>query len=205
MYKNEWGLPGSRWWTGRPGVLQSMGSQRVRHNWAIELNWTEGFPGGSGVKNPSAKAGDTGLTPDLADPTYLGGTEPEHHGYQACALEPVTHRGDTAGGHPHSRSGGAPRNEGESRAAKHPAPPKTHGKYSYFKKKELAVAYCIHTKASTAECVFKGVTVCPAFWLLMNSHSWRWTRKISHGAKVNIKLKLHLNYSEQILNGQAES
>ena len=27
--------------TGRPGVLQSMGSQRVRYNWATELNWTE--------------------------------------------------------------------------------------------------------------------------------------------------------------------
>ena len=31
----------SWWWTGRPGVLQSMGSQRVRHDWATELNWTE--------------------------------------------------------------------------------------------------------------------------------------------------------------------
>ena len=31
----------SWWWTGKPGVLQSMGSQRVRHNWATELNWTE--------------------------------------------------------------------------------------------------------------------------------------------------------------------
>ena len=30
---------GSWWWTGRPGVLQSMGSQRVRHNRATELNW----------------------------------------------------------------------------------------------------------------------------------------------------------------------
>ena len=30
---------GSWWWTGRPGVLQFMGSQRVRHNWATELNW----------------------------------------------------------------------------------------------------------------------------------------------------------------------
>ena len=29
----------SWWWTGKPGVLQSMGSQRVRHNWATELNW----------------------------------------------------------------------------------------------------------------------------------------------------------------------
>ena len=29
----------SWWWTGKPGVLQSMGSQRVRHDWATELNW----------------------------------------------------------------------------------------------------------------------------------------------------------------------
>ena len=29
-----------RWWcTGRPGVLQFMGSQRVRHDWMTELNW----------------------------------------------------------------------------------------------------------------------------------------------------------------------
>ena len=27
------------WWTGRPGMLQSMGSQRVRYDWATELNW----------------------------------------------------------------------------------------------------------------------------------------------------------------------
>ena len=30
------------WWTGRPGVLWFMGSQRVRHDWATELNWTDG-------------------------------------------------------------------------------------------------------------------------------------------------------------------
>ena len=29
------------WWTGRPGVLQFMGSQRVRHDWATEPNRTE--------------------------------------------------------------------------------------------------------------------------------------------------------------------
>ena len=29
----------SWWWTGRPGVLRFMGSQRVGHNWATELNW----------------------------------------------------------------------------------------------------------------------------------------------------------------------
>ena len=32
---------GSWWWTGRPGVLPFMGSQRVGHDWAAELNWTE--------------------------------------------------------------------------------------------------------------------------------------------------------------------
>ena len=32
-----WVNSGSSWWTGRPGVLQSMGSQRVRHDWATEL------------------------------------------------------------------------------------------------------------------------------------------------------------------------
>ena len=32
-----WASPGSCWWTGRPGVLQSMGSQRVRHDWVTEL------------------------------------------------------------------------------------------------------------------------------------------------------------------------
>ena len=31
----------SRWWAGRPGVLQSMGSQRVGHDWVTELKWTE--------------------------------------------------------------------------------------------------------------------------------------------------------------------
>ena len=30
---------GSWWWTGKPGVLQSMGSQRVRYDWATKLNW----------------------------------------------------------------------------------------------------------------------------------------------------------------------
>ena len=29
------------WWTGRPGILQSMVSQRVKHDWATEVNWTE--------------------------------------------------------------------------------------------------------------------------------------------------------------------
>ena len=34
-----WVNSGSWWWTGRPGVLWFMGSQRVGQNWATELNW----------------------------------------------------------------------------------------------------------------------------------------------------------------------
>ena len=33
-----WLNSGSWWWTGRPGMLLSMGSQRVGHDWAAELN-----------------------------------------------------------------------------------------------------------------------------------------------------------------------
>ena len=36
-----WVNSGSWWWTGRPGVLRFMGTQRVGHDWATELNWTE--------------------------------------------------------------------------------------------------------------------------------------------------------------------
>ena len=34
-----WVNSGRWWWTGRPGVLRFMGSQRVGHDWATELNW----------------------------------------------------------------------------------------------------------------------------------------------------------------------
>ena len=36
-----WVISRSWWWTGRPGMLRFMGSQRVRHDWVTELNWTE--------------------------------------------------------------------------------------------------------------------------------------------------------------------
>ena len=38
-----WASSGSWWWTGKPGVLQSMRSQRVGHNWVTELNWTDSW------------------------------------------------------------------------------------------------------------------------------------------------------------------
>ena len=34
-----WPSSGSWWWTGRPGVPQSVGSQRARQEWETELNW----------------------------------------------------------------------------------------------------------------------------------------------------------------------
>ena len=36
-----WVNSGSWWLTGRPGMLQSIGLQKVWHDWATELNWTE--------------------------------------------------------------------------------------------------------------------------------------------------------------------
>ena len=59
-----WVNSGSWWWTGRPGVLRFMGSQRVGHNWATELNWTEWLPWGfldiSSGKESARSAGASG-------------------------------------------------------------------------------------------------------------------------------------------------
>jgi len=38
-------MSGSWWWTRKPGVLWSIGLQRVRHDWATELNWLIFYPG----------------------------------------------------------------------------------------------------------------------------------------------------------------
>ena len=35
VYSRSW------WWTGRPGMLQFMGLQRVKHDWVTELNWAD--------------------------------------------------------------------------------------------------------------------------------------------------------------------
>ena len=36
-----WASSRSWWWTGKPRVLQSMGSQRFGHDWVTKLNWTD--------------------------------------------------------------------------------------------------------------------------------------------------------------------
>ena len=41
QWTRVWVNSGSWWWTGRPGMLQFLGSQRVWHDWATELNQTD--------------------------------------------------------------------------------------------------------------------------------------------------------------------
>ena len=89
-----WVNSGSWWWTGSPGVLQSMGSQRVRHGWATELNWTEG------VKNSPANAEDlrdTGLIYGLGRSPGGGHGNPLQHFCLENAMDtraswPTVHR-----------------------------------------------------------------------------------------------------------------
>ena len=40
-----WVDSGSCWWTGRPGMLWFMGSQRIRHDWPTELTFSQSFNG----------------------------------------------------------------------------------------------------------------------------------------------------------------
>ena len=40
-WRQVWVSSGSWWWTGKPGVLQSIGSQRGGHDWVTKVNWTE--------------------------------------------------------------------------------------------------------------------------------------------------------------------
>ena len=56
-----WKIP----WTEEPGRLQSMGSQRIGHNWVTPLSTFSvlGFPGGSDGKVSACNAGDLGLIP----------------------------------------------------------------------------------------------------------------------------------------------
>ena len=82
-----WVNSGCWWWTRRPGMLWFMGSQRVGHDWATELNWAndiwcgtsfhmllchlcvffgdEGFPGSSAGKESACSVGDLSSIPGL--------------------------------------------------------------------------------------------------------------------------------------------
>ena len=47
-----WASSGSWWWIRKPGVLQSMRSQRVRHDSVTELNWTLSYMVGQNLGHP---------------------------------------------------------------------------------------------------------------------------------------------------------
>ena len=59
QWTRVWVNSGSWWWTGSPGMLQSMGLQIVGYDFATELNWTERLPWASQVvlENPPANTG----------------------------------------------------------------------------------------------------------------------------------------------------
>ena len=55
-----WVNSGSGRWTGRPGVLQFMGSHRVGHDWVTELNWTSQYKTDGGLIEWIKKMGRLG-------------------------------------------------------------------------------------------------------------------------------------------------
>ena len=55
-----WASSGRCWWTEKPGMLQSMGLQRVGQDWVTELNFyiceCMGFPDGASGKEPACQS-----------------------------------------------------------------------------------------------------------------------------------------------------
>ena len=77
-----WVSSGSWWWTGKPGVLQSMGLQRVGHDWATKLNWgsyqhTESNSGSGLGWNPIGRIGIVDRKGQRWNPGELQHLEPE--------------------------------------------------------------------------------------------------------------------------------
>ena len=90
-----WTSSRSWWWTGKPGILQSMGSQRVGHDWVMELNWT----GDSNVW-PVSRTTDSGahvsfiqqtLTGCCQEPAIVSGCWCYHNSqaYRPALMEPT--------------------------------------------------------------------------------------------------------------------
>ena len=102
------------WWTGKPGMLQYMESQRVRHDWVTELTalvtrlyhriwqkwlfcdfWDyvrktmQGFPGGPEVKNAPCNARDIVWPLVREESTGHRATKPLYHKYWAWLQQPL--------------------------------------------------------------------------------------------------------------------
>ena len=80
-----WVNSGSWRWTKKPGVLQSMGLQRVGHDWVTELNWgtLEGFPSSSDGKESACQYRRPGSVPELGRSPGEGNGNP----FQYSGLE----------------------------------------------------------------------------------------------------------------------
>ena len=66
-----WVDSGSWWWTGRPGMLWPMGSQRVGHDSATELNW-KSIPSPVDLLDPGIEPGSPALKADSLPVELLG-------------------------------------------------------------------------------------------------------------------------------------
>ena len=65
-----------RWWrTGKPGVLQSLGSQRVRQDLAFKLNWTEDEDSDSFPEGPLKSGERTWEAPETISGSQVGSQE----------------------------------------------------------------------------------------------------------------------------------
>ena len=74
------------------GFLNVPASTHSSNHYNPDLkSFTQGFPGGTVVKNLPANAGDTGSILVWEDPTCRGATKPARCNYWACALEPASH------------------------------------------------------------------------------------------------------------------
>ena len=89
-----WVNSGSWWWTGKPGVMQSMGLQWVRHDWVTGLNWVtlEGFPSSSDGKESACQYRRPGLSPWVGQISWRREWQPipvfwpgEFHGQRSLA------------------------------------------------------------------------------------------------------------------------
>ena len=78
------------WWIGRPGVLQSMGSQRVGHDWVSDLNWTDclckvrGFQGVWKERKETGEKKNSKLIPTLILQTLGVWSMCPENGMQSC-------------------------------------------------------------------------------------------------------------------------
>ena len=75
QWTRVWVSSGSWWWTGRPGMLQSTGSERVRHDWVTELNWTASMQTLIRLQTPCSLWGNIPMFP----PSLLPQSPYSHH------------------------------------------------------------------------------------------------------------------------------